>query len=76
MGAMWGWVDLKENGEINEIRYGRESETEGIDELPDWIKTKMAALDFVGKYVELPCGSYWAMLIPGLPLKTYFIYED
>jgi len=79
MGAMWGWVDLKENGEINEIW---ESETGGIDELPDWIKTKMAMLDFMDKYIELPCGSYWNMVVNGEyenplePLRTYFIYED
>lgn len=82
MGAMWGWVDLKENGEINEIWYGRESETEGIDELPEWVKTKMAMLDFMDECIELPCGSYWYMLVneeyenPLEPLKTYFICED
>lgn len=82
MGAMWGWVDLKENGEINEIVrwYGRE--TEGIDELPEWVKTKMAMLDFMDECIELPCGSYWNMLVnvdyenPLEPLKTYFICED
>lgn len=82
MGALWGWVDLKENGEVNEIWDGWESETGGIDKLPDWIKTKMAMLDFMEKDLELPCGSYWTMLVnvdyedPELPLKTYFIYED
>lgn len=82
MGSMWGWVDLKENGEINEILDLKYDKAINKDALPDWVKTKMAMLDFMDKYKELPCGSYWNMSVntnykdSELPLKTYFIHED
>lgn len=82
MGERWGWVDLKENGEINEICGSKYNKVKNTDELPEWMKTKMAMLDFMEKGLELPCGSYWDMVVndkyenPLEPLKTYFIHED
>ena len=82
MGAMWGWVDLDEEGEVFEIWSSKHNESTYRNKPPDWIKTKMAMLDFMEKDLKLPCGSYWRMLVneeyenPLEPLKTYFICED
>lgn len=82
MGERWGWVGLDEEGEVFEIWSSKHNESTYRNKPPDWIKTKMAMLNFVGRCVRLPCGSYWDMLVnrwyedPELPLKTYFIHED
>lgn len=82
MGERWGWVDLDEEGEVFEIWSSKHNKSTYRNKLPDWIKTKMAMLNFVDRRVRLPCGSYWDMLFnrgyenPETPLKTYFIHED
>ena len=83
MGNYWGKVRIDRKGRARAFKLN--GVTRRVFEeynIPKFVKTKMAMLDFMEKDLKLPCGSYWRMLVneeyenPLEPLKTYFICED
>ena len=54
----WGCVEINTKiGSCNRWVDGRSYKTQ-ISKLPEWVKTKMAVLDFMEDFVSLPCESH------------------
>ena len=71
----WGYITRHDDGTWREKQY-LDGLTKLIDpnKLSEEFKTKIAMMDFMNDYDELPCGSYKAYY-DGLKFVVYFLKE-
>ena len=71
----WGYITKRDDGTWEEQR-PQDAQPKPIDpnKLSEEFKTKIAMMDFMNDYDELPCGSHKAYY-DGLKFVVYFLKE-
>lgn len=72
----WGHISKYGDGRWTVTKF-KNNKPEPINpcQLPDWIKIKIAMMDFIKDYEELPCGSHKACY-NRLELLIYYLFTE